>query len=184
LRESDGRRRFELLALPHLDAAYNLARWLAGNAADAEDVVQEAYLRAFRYFDSFNGGNMRVWLLTIVRNSFVTWIRENRSGRLVFAPDAPVAEASEEIMWATPQRHPETLLLTRIDAATLDRLMGQLSAEYREVLVLCEVEDLSYREIATVAGVPIGTVMSRLARARLALRRLWLAAGAEGAHGV
>jgi RNA polymerase sigma-70 factor, ECF subfamily len=184
LRESDGRRRFELLALPHLDAAYNLARWLAGNAADAEDVVQEAYLRAFRYFDSFNGGNMRVWLLTIVRNSFVTWARENRSGRLVFAPEAPVAEENEEIMWATPQRDPETLLLARIDAATLDRLMGQLSAEYREVLVLREVEDLSYREIATVAGVPIGTVMSRLARARLALRRLWLAAGAEGAHGV
>ncbi len=184
MREDDGRRRFELLALPHLDAAFNLARWLAGNAADAEDVVQEAYLRAFRYFDTFNGGNMRVWLLAIVRNSFATWVRENRSGRLVFGSDAPVAEDSEEMMWATPQRDPETLLLARIDAATLDRLMAQLSPEYREVLLLREVEDLSYREIATVAGVPVGTVMSRLARARLALRRLWLAAETEGAHGL
>ena len=185
MRDADGRRRFELLALPHLDAAYNLARWLTGNAADAEDVVQEAYLRAFRYFDAFRGENMRVWLLAIVRNSFSNWRRDNRSARLVFAPNAPVAEEdSQGTMWGALPRDPETLLLASIDAATLDGLMQRLPSEYREVLVLREQEDLSYREIADVAGVPIGTVMSRLARARSALRRMWLATEAEGEHGM
>ena len=92
--QDDRRRRFELLALPHLDAAYNLARWLAGNTADAEDVVQEAYLRAYRYFDAFQGDNIRVWLLTIVRNCFLTWVKENRSGRLSFVAETPVAETA------------------------------------------------------------------------------------------
>jgi RNA polymerase sigma-70 factor (ECF subfamily) len=141
LPHDDLRRRFELLALPHLDAAYNLARWLAGNTTDADDVVQDAYLRAYRYFDSFQGGSFRVWLLTIVRNAF--------------------------------------------DSQTLGRLMEQLPTEYREVLLLREVEDLAYKEIAEVTGMPIGTVMSRLSRARLNLRKLWLAqAGTEDAHGV
>ncbi len=184
MRDDDGRRRFELLALPHLDAAYNLARWLTGNAEDASDVVQEAYLRAFRYFGAYKGGNMRVWLLTIVRNSFMTWVRENRSARLVFSGDAPASEGAEETLWGTPPRDPEALLLASIDADTLDRLMGRLPPEHREVLVLRELEDLSYQEIAAVAGVPVGTVMSRLARARLALRRLWLAAETESAHGM
>ncbi len=184
MRDDDARRRFELLALPHLDAAYNLARWLTGNTADASDVVQEAYLRAFRYFGAYKGGNMRVWLLTIVRNSFATWVRENRSARLVFSADPPDDGAAEEPMWGTPPRDPEALLLASIDAATLDRLMGRLPPEHRAVLVLRELEDLSYGEIATVTGVPVGTVMSRLARARLALRRLWLAAETESAHGV
>ncbi len=175
---------FELLALPHLDAAYNLARWLTGNTEDASDVVQEAYLRAFRYFGVYKGGNMRVWLLTIVRNSFMTWVRENRSARLVFSNDSRVSEGAEEAMWGTPPRDPEALLLASIDAATLDRLMGRLPPEHREVLVLRELEDLSYREIADVTGVPVGTVMSRLARARLALRRLWLTSETESAHGV
>jgi len=92
--QDDRRRRFELLALPHLDAAYNLARWLAGNTTDAEDVVQEAYLRAYRYFDAFQDGNIRVWLLTIVRNCFVTWAKGNRSGRLSFVAETPVAETA------------------------------------------------------------------------------------------
>jgi RNA polymerase sigma factor (sigma-70 family) len=187
LPHDDRRRRFELLALPHLDAAYNLARWLAGNTADAEDVVQDAYLRAYRYFDAFQGGNFRVWLLTIVRNAFVTWVKENRSSRMVFTPDTPVAETAEteEVMWGSRPHDPESLLLESIDSQTLSRLMEQLPAEYREVLLLREVEDLAYKEIAEVAGVPIGTVMSRLSRARLALRKLWLAqAETEGAHGV
>jgi RNA polymerase sigma-70 factor (ECF subfamily) len=184
LRDDDGRRQFELLALPHLDAAYNLARWLAGNAEDASDVVQEAYLRAFRYFGAYKGGNMRVWLLTIVRNSFMTWVRENRSARLVFSGDSPVFEDAEETLWGTRPRDPEALLAASIDAATLDRLMGRLPPEHREVLVLRELEDMSYRDIATVTGVPVGTVMSRLSRARLALRRLWLASEEESAHGV
>jgi RNA polymerase sigma-70 factor (ECF subfamily) len=187
LPQDDRRRRFELLALPHLDAAFNLARWLAGNTADAEDVVQDAYLRAYRYFDAFQGGNFRVWLLTIVRNAFVTWVKENRSGRMVFVPDAPAADAAEpeETMWGTRPRDPEALLLESIESQALGRLMEQLPAEYREVLLLREVEDLAYKEIAEVTGVPIGTVMSRLSRARLNLRKLWLAqADTEAAHGV
>jgi RNA polymerase sigma-70 factor (ECF subfamily) len=187
LAHDDRRRRFELLALPHLDAAYNLARWLARNPADAEDVVQDAYLRAYRYFDTFQGGNFRVWLLTIVRNAFVNWVKENRSGRMVFLPDTPVADTAdtEETMWGSRPRDPEALLLESIDSQTLSRLMEQLPAEYREVLLLREVEDLAYKEIATVTGAPIGTVMSRLARARLSLRNLWLQqAETENAHGV
>ena len=183
----DRRRRFELLALPHLDAAYNLARWLARNTADAEDVVQDAYLRAFRYFDTFQGGNFRVWLLTIVRNTFVTWVKENRSGRMVFLPDTPVAATAdtEETMWSSRPRDPEALLLESIDSQTLSRLVEQLPAEYREVLLLREVEDLAYKEIATVMGVPVGTVMSRLSRARLSLRNLWLQQDqTENAHGL
>ena len=185
--QDDRRRRFELLALPHLDAAYNLARWLARNPSDAEDVVQDAYLRAFRYFDTFQGVNFRVWLLTIVRNAFVNWVKENRSGRMVFLPDTPVADTAEteETMWGSRPRDPEALLLESIDSQTLSRLMEQLPAEYREVLLLREVEDLAYKEIATVTGAPIGTVMSRLARARLSLRNLWLRqAETENAHGV
>jgi RNA polymerase sigma-70 factor, ECF subfamily len=187
LPHDDRRRRFELLALPHLDAAYNLARWLARNTSDAEDVVQDAYLRAYRYFDTFQGGNFRVWLLTIVRNTFVTWVKENRSGRMVFLPDTPVADTAdaEETMWSSRPRDPEALLLESIDSQTLSRLMEQLPAEYREVLLLREIEDLAYKEIATVTGAPIGTVMSRLARARLSLRNLWLQqAETENAHGV
>jgi RNA polymerase sigma-70 factor (ECF subfamily) len=172
----DRRRRFELLALPQLDAAYNLARWLAGNPTDAEDVVQEAYLRAYRYFDAFQGGNFRVWLLTIVRNAFMTWVKENRSGRMVFVPDTPLAETAdtEETVWGNRTRDPEALLMDSIDSQTLNLLMEKLPSEYREVLLLREVEDLAYKEIADVTGVPMGTVMSRLSRARLALRKLWL----------
>ncbi|MEJ0018797.1 MAG: sigma-70 family RNA polymerase sigma factor [Acetobacteraceae bacterium] len=184
--DDDRRRRFELLALPHLDAAYNLARWLAGNATDAADVVQDAYLRAYRYFDAFQGGDCRVWLLTIVRNAFLTWVKENRTGRMVFLPDATADLAQDEAaMWTSQPRDPESLLLESVDSQTLARLMEQLPAEYREVLVLREVEDLSYRQIAEVTSLPVGTVMSRLSRARLALRRLWLQrTGTEAAHGV
>ena len=176
LPQDDRRRRFELLALPHLDAAYNLARWLAGNPTDAEDVVQDAYLRAYRYFDAFQGGNFRVWLLTIVRNAFMTWVKENRSGRVVFVPDTPLAETADtdEVAWGSKPRDPEALLMDSIDSQTLSRLMEKLPSDYREVLLLREVEDLSYKEIADVTGTPMGTVMSRLSRARLALRKLWL----------
>jgi len=163
-------RRFELLAMPHLDAAFNLARWLTGNPTDAEDVVQDAYLRAFRYFDAFRGENFRVWLLTIVRNSFLDWVKDNRSTRLVFQPVDDAVEQEPD-----PQPNVETMLLERVDTATLNALVEQLPAEYREVIILREIEDLSYKEIATVTGVPSGTVMSRLSRARLALRKAWQA---------
>jgi RNA polymerase sigma factor (sigma-70 family) len=175
LPKDDTRRRFELLALPHLDAAYNLARWLTGNAADAEDVVQEAYLRAYRFFDGFRGDNIRVWLLSIVRNSFYTWARENRSPRLGFVAEMPEPDSVEDerVLWGSPQSDPEALLLRDIDHATVGRLMQRLPSSYREILLLREVEELSYRDIATVTGKPIGTVMSRLSRARDALRGLW-----------
>jgi RNA polymerase sigma factor (sigma-70 family) len=175
LPNDDPRRRFELLALPHLDAAYNLARWLTGSVADAEDVVQEAYLRAYRFFDTFRGDNIRVWLLTIVRNSFHTWVKENRSPRLGFVAELPEPDSAEDerILWGSPQADPETLLLRDIDHATVGRLMQRLPAAYREILLLREVEELSYREIADITGTPVGTVMSRLSRAREALRRLW-----------
>ena len=170
------RERFERLALPHLDAAYTLAGWLAGNAADAEDVVQEAYLRAFRYFDAFHGGDMRVWLLAIVRTSFATWARANRSGRMSHFGVRPDDEGTEPVepMWSHPAHDPEAFLIATRDGERLNQLMIRLPSGSREVLVLREVEDLSYREIATIAGVPIGTVMSRLSRARMALRRMWL----------
>ena len=154
--------------MPHLDAAFRLARWLTGNTADAEDVVQDAYLRAFRYLDAFRGDNFRVWLLTIVRNSFLDWLKDNRSGRQLFQP----APAEQE--WTDPSPGPEAMLLDRVDSETLGSLMAGLPAEYREVLILRELEELSYKDIAAVTGVPAGTVMSRLSRARLALRRAWI----------
>lgn len=168
--------------MPHLDAAYNFARWLVGNPADAEDVVQDAYLRAFRYFDSFHGGDFRVWLLCIVRNSFLTWLKANRSNRLVFQPDLP-DDGVPETVWGLPPADPETLLLRQIDGDTLMRLLHALPAEYREVLLLRELEELSYKAIAAIIGVPPGTVMSRLSRARSALRTLWLRETAREAAG-
>jgi RNA polymerase sigma-70 factor (ECF subfamily) len=165
------RRRFELLALPHLDAAYNLACWLTGSATDAEDVVQEAYLRAYRFFDTFRGDNIRVWPLTIVRNSFHTWVKENRSPRLGFVAELPEPDNAEDerILWSSPQADPETLLLRDIDHAKVGQLVLRLPSAYREILLLREVEELSYREIADITGTPVGTVMSRMSRAREAL---------------
>jgi RNA polymerase sigma-70 factor (ECF subfamily) len=161
-------RRFELLAMPHLDAAFRLARWLTGNTADAEDVVQDAYLRAFRYMDTFRGDNFRVWLLTIVRNSFLDWLKDTRAGQMLFQP------APADLDWTDPNPSPEAMLLERVDSETLGALVAQLPAEYREILILREIEDLSYKDIATVTGIPAGTVMSRLSRARLALRKAWM----------
>jgi RNA polymerase sigma-70 factor, ECF subfamily len=161
-------RRFELLAMPHLDAAFRLARWLTGNTADAEDVVQDAYLRAFRYLDTFRGDNFRVWLLTIVRNSFLDWLKDTRAGQMLFQP------APADLDWTDPNPSPEAMLLERVDSETLGALVAQLPAEYREILILREIEDLSYKDIASVTGIPPGTVMSRLSRARLALRKAWM----------
>src|SRR4051794_872732 len=145
---TDGRtRRFELLAMPHFDAAFNLARWLTGNTADAEDVVQDAYLRAFRYLDAFRGDNFRVWLLTIVRNSFLDWLKDNRTGRQLFQP------TPDNMDWADPAPTAEAMLLDRVDSETLNTLMAQLPAEYREVLILREIEDLSYKDIAAVTAI-------------------------------
>ncbi len=152
---------FEQVLLPHLDAAYNLARWLTRNDQDAEDVVQEAYLRALRFFGSFRGGDGRPWLLAIVRNACHDWLR----GR------GAIDQTSfdEEIHSEDRTDSPETLLLRRRDRETLQRALAALPVALREVLVLRELEGLSYKNIAEVLGVPIGTVMSRLSRARARL---------------
>jgi RNA polymerase sigma-70 factor, ECF subfamily len=155
---------FEEAALPHLGAAYNLARWLTRDGADAEDVVQEAYLRAFRHFASFHGSDARPWLLAIVRNTFYTWIQQNRMADLQTTFD-------EEIHVIEDPMNPETLLLREAHCELLGHALEELPVEFREVIVLRELEGLSYKEIADVAKVPIGTVMSRLARARKRLQR-------------
>ncbi len=150
--------RFEQALLPHLDAAYNLARWLAGNAHDAEDLVQDAYLRAFEHFEGFRGESARAWLLTIVRNVCFTWLARR-------GPAVATTEFDEKLH-STGSESPESLLLREADSKRLAEAIERLPAEYRETFVLRELEGLSYKEIADVAGIPIGTVMSRLARAR------------------
>ncbi|MDR5838739.1 RNA polymerase sigma factor [Caballeronia sp. LZ034LL] len=164
------RARFEATVMPHLDAAYNLARWLSGNASDADDVVQEAYLRAFRFFGGFDGGaeaNARAWLLAIVRN---TWFTEWRR-RVQTADATPYDEelGGDEALpgWSEEGgADPETLAVRRDEIHLVHRALEALPVAFREVLVLRELEDMSYKEVASVTGVPIGTVMSRLARGR------------------
>jgi len=156
---------FERALLPHLDAAYNLARWLTRNGDDAEDVVQEAFVRALRFFGGFHGGNARAWLLTIVRNACYDWLRRNRPAEAHDELDEEVHGASE------PSPTAEDLLVEQVDRVRLQRALEELPPAFREVLILREFEGLSYKEIAEVAGVKMGTVMSRLARARDALQR-------------
>ena len=158
--EQDQRARFEAVVMPHLDAAYNLARWLTRNEHDAQDVVQEACLRAFKFFDSFRGGNGRSWLLSIVRNTSYTWLQQNRKSDLLtsFEEDKHDLEDTAGI--------PDLLLLRGDDHQMVMQALEELSPEFREVMVLRELEELSYKEIAVITQVPIGTVMSRLARAR------------------
>ena len=159
-------RRFEELVLPHLDAAYNLARWLARDAHDADDVVQDACVRALKYLGSVHGNDARAWFLTIVRHAFYDWLGRNRPAEIV-DDDGTAIETAIDHAACTPEqialRHDETRVLADAVAA--------LPLQYREVLVLRELEGLSYTEIARVADVPIGTVMSRLARARALLQR-------------
>ncbi len=144
--------------MPHFDAAYNLARWLTQSASDADDVVQESYLRAFTFFDGFRGGDGRAWMLSIVRNTCFTWLRKNRAYDLAMELD--------EDSPASPALNPETMHFRQAGAETVRAALAKLPAEFREVLVLREMEGLSYKEIAEIAGIAIGTVMSRLARAR------------------
>jgi RNA polymerase sigma-70 factor, ECF subfamily len=161
LQEQDILARFELLVIPHRKAAYNLARWLTRNDSDAEDVVQEAFLRAYRFFEGFHGGDSRAWLLTIVRNTCHSWLQQNR--KLVLEENLAETKAMEP--------SPEALLIESVDRESLRRAIEELPAEFREAIVLREMEGLSYKEIGAVTGVPVGTVMSRLARARGRLAR-------------
>ncbi len=158
--DQDKLTRFEQAVLPHMDAAYNLARWLTRNDHDAEDVVQEAYLRAFRFYGDLRAEESRPWLLTIVRNTCYTWLKQNRAQDLTTEFDEEIHSPESE---AT---NPETLLLESVDRQALHRALGELPAEFREAVILRELEGMQYKEIADVSGVPIGTVMSRLARAR------------------
>jgi len=166
--------RFRAAALPYLDDVYTFARYLLRNTADAEDAAQECYLRAFRHFDTFRGGPIKPWLLAILRN--VCRAEYAHRGALTAVVDnLDEAENKSDGLWSEAQSSPETETLQRLDGESMQRLITQLPGAFREALVLREVNDLSYREIADVTGVPVGTVMSRLARARGLLRTAWLA---------
>jgi RNA polymerase sigma-70 factor (ECF subfamily) len=169
--------RFEALVLPHLDGAHRLARWLCRSPGDADDIVQEAFMRAYRAFDTLRGPDARAWLLAIVRNCHLSALEQRR--RRAYEPLTEEHEAQPAAAAAAPLPDPESASIERDERRTLARLIGALPEEQREVLLLRELEDLSYREIAAVTAVPIGTVMSRLARARAALRVTWLEAAGE-----
>ena len=147
-------------------AAYNLARWLVHNEADAEDIVQEAYLRAFKSFSGYYGGDSRAWLLTIVRNTSYTWLQRNRGLRLT----DPIGDKLDEV--GLDFADPEVLLLQSVDSQIVKHALQELPVEFREVVVLREMEDLSYKDIANIVDIPIGTVMSRLKRGRQRLHAL------------
>ena len=157
---------FEEVILPHLDAAYNLARWLTGNDQDAQDVVQDASLRAFKFFSGFRGGNSRAWLLKIVRNTFYNWLEKNRPSGISTVGDEELLAVED------PSVDPDLLLLRSANVEAVRSAIEKLPVEFREIIVLRELEDCSYKEISGVAGVPIGTVMSRLARARKQLQEI------------
>jgi RNA polymerase sigma-70 factor (ECF subfamily) len=159
--------RFDAVMLPHLDAAYNLARWLSGSPTDADDVVQEAFLRAFRFFDGYEGDNPRAWLLAIVRNTWFTeWRRQHN--RADATPYDDSLNVNDQLPgWADESGDdPEKLAVRQDETELVHRALATLPVEYREVIVLRELEDMSYKDVAAVAGIPMGTVMSRLSRAR------------------
>jgi RNA polymerase sigma factor (sigma-70 family) len=163
-------KRFEETVMPHLHAAYNLARWLVRSEQDAQDVVQEAYLRAFKFFDSFKGDDARPWLLTIVRNTSYSHLEKNRSHATQLLPldealDGIPMEGSATLL-NQADNNPEAILARMDEQRFFHAALEQLPVEFREALVLRELENLSYKEISVIAGIPIGTVMSRLARAR------------------
>ena len=172
MQDGNKRSRFELLVVPHLPAAYNLARWLIRNDHDAEDVVQEAYLRAYRFFDSFHGADGRAWVLAIVRNTCYTWLQKNRR--------QSVAIEEEMVELQDTRPNPEALQMGKVDQQLLRQALEDLPEEFREAIVLRELEGLSYKEIGAITGVPIGTVMSRLARARHRLEKALTARTSRG----
>jgi RNA polymerase sigma factor (sigma-70 family) len=162
----DDHQRFARLVLPHLGDAYSLARWITANRADAEDVVQDASVRAFRAIANVAEGNSRAWLLTIVRNTAYTWLKKNRPSALVVVDDLEAVESAQVATTDLDRETPETALIAKTDAASLEAAISELPPAYRETLILRDVQGLGYREISQVTGVPIGTVMSRLARGR------------------
>jgi RNA polymerase sigma-70 factor, ECF subfamily len=176
--EQERMRTFQTAALSHLDDVYTLARYLMRNTHDAEDAVQECYLRALRHFDSYRGPAMKPWLLAILRNVCNAEFARRRKEEVTdYAQDESLAE--EMPMWQEPQASAEKLMVRQQDTATIKQLVAELPEPFREIIVLREMNNLSYQEIAQAAGVPVGTVMSRLARARAMLRAAWN--GAENA---
>ena len=177
--DSSQRAQFERVVLPHLDAAYNLARWLTRNDHDAEDVTQEACIRAFRFFDSFHGGNSRTWLLTIVRHTCYSWLEKHRAEKSTMVFDEQLHSlGGNDAGGVSPCATPETLLLQNADLRQLGQCLEALPLEFRETVILRELEGLSYKEISAITEVPVGTVMSRLARGRNLLQQK-LGSGAE-----
>ncbi len=170
--DAETARRFRDAALPHLDDVYTLARYLMRDRADADDAVQECYLRALRHFDSYRGPAMKPWLLTILRNVCHAEFAR-RSQQTPAADPGEDAAAADAPLWQEPQASPEAVLLQTRDGDTIRRMIAALPPPFREVVVLREINDLSYRDIAEVVGAPVGTVMSRLARARALLRARW-----------
>lgn len=169
MKNTDERAAFDEIFLPHLPEAYRLAQWLTGNASDAEDIVQEAALRAYRGIRNFGAVNARAWSLAIVRNTAFSWLSKNRPKTVVFMDDLSAAEQQElehEGPDGTRIETPEEIALFRADAAQVQEVLAQLPVQFREVIVLREMNQLTYRDIAEIANVPIGTVMSRLSRGR------------------
>ena len=165
--DDENRKRFELLALPHLNAAYNLARWLTHNDHDAQDVVQESFVRAMRYMGSFRGDSARAWMLQIVRHTCYSWLKENRPSDNVALDDS---DDAWQAIPAPAADEPPSMAIRKADRQQINEALAALPVAYREVLVLRELEDLSYADIARIAEIPVGTVMSRLARARGLMR--------------
>jgi len=178
----DRRRRFEAQVLPHLDAAYRFAKWLARSSDDANDVVQETILRAYRGFDALRGSDVKAWLLTIVRNCHSTALKQPQRRALVPLPDEDDTHDRYALIATTPD--PESASIRRDEEHTLEELIARLPDKYREVLIMREIEDMRYREIAAVTNLPMGTVMSRLARARSVLKEHWLLQANEEPHAV
>jgi RNA polymerase sigma factor (sigma-70 family) len=169
VQNKDERSAFDEVFLPHLPEAYRLAQWLTGNASDAEDIVQEAALRAYRGIKTFGAVNARAWSLTIVRNTAFSWLAKNRPKTVVFMNDLSATEQQElehEGPHGTRIETPEEIALFKADAEEVQKAMAQLPAQFREVIVLREINQMNYRDIAEITNVPIGTVMSRLSRGR------------------
>jgi RNA polymerase sigma factor (sigma-70 family) len=172
VQNKDERNAFDEIFLPHLPEAYRLAQWLAGSASDAEDIVQEAAIRAFRGIKGFGAVNARAWSLTIVRNTALSWLTKNRPRAVAYINDLSAAEQQElehEGLHGTRIETPEEVALFKADAEQIQKALAQLPAQFREVIVLREINQMNYRDIAEITNVPIGTVMSRLSRGRLLL---------------
>jgi len=169
VQNKDERSAFDEVFLPYLPEAYRLAQWLAGSASDAEDIVQEAALRAYRGIKGFGAVNARAWSLAIVRNTAVSWLTKNRPRKVVYMNDLSAAEQQElelEGLYGTRIETPEDVALFKADAADIEGALAELPAQFREVIVLREINQMNYRDIAEITNVPIGTVMSRLSRGR------------------